>query len=144
MRLPALLPDDYLPDVNMRMSIYKRIASTSTQDELDDLRIELIDRFGLLPPPTQNLLQLASFRQQATRLGVKRIDLGPQGGYIDFAEQPQVNPAWLVGLLQSQPRVYRLDGPTRLRLQMPTADAKTRLQRVQDLLTDMARNTRAL
>ncbi len=144
LRLPALLPDDYLPDVNMRLSIYKRIASTSTQDELDDLRIELIDRFGLLPPPTQNLLQLASFRQQATRLGVKRIDLGPQGGYIDFAEQTQVNPAWLVGLLQSQPRVYRLDGPTRLRLQMPTADAKTRLQRVQDLLTDMARNTRAL
>ena len=137
LHLPALLPESYLPDVNMRLSIYKRIASSANRDELDDLRIELIDRFGLLPPAAQNLLQIAEFRQLATRLGIRRIEVGQGGGYIDFAEQPKVSPAYLVGLLQSQPRVYRMEGPTRLRFQIPSSDAAQRLSLVQDLLCDM-------
>ncbi|MFS1459619.1 TRCF domain-containing protein [Vibrio splendidus] len=59
MRLPALLPDDYIPDINTRLSTYKRIASVSDTDELAELKVELIDRFGLLPDATKNLLSVS-------------------------------------------------------------------------------------
>ena len=140
LHIPTLLPETYIPDVNMRLSIYKRIASAGDQDGLDDLRIELIDRFGLLPPATVNLLEVAQLRQRATLLGVKRIEVSAQGGYIDFAEQTRVNPAFLVGLLQSQPRIYRMDGPIRLRFQIPCADTAARLKLVSDLLTQLTAN----
>ena len=137
LRVPTLLPESFIPDVNMRLSIYKRIASTSCRDELEDLRIELIDRFGLLPAAAQNLLQVAEYRQQATHLGIKRIEVSERGGYIDFAEQTRVSPGYLVSLLQSQPRIYRMDGPTRLRFQIPCADGAARLQLVANLLTEL-------
>ena len=137
LRIPTLLPEDYIPDVNMRLSIYKRIASTASADELEDLRIELIDRFGLLPAAAQNLMQVAEYRQQATHLGIKRIEVTERGGYIDFAEQTQVSPAYLVSLLQSQPRIYRMEGPTRLRFQIPSPDAAARLQLVANLLNEL-------
>ena len=137
LRLPTLLPDDYIPDVNMRLSIYKRIASTADADELEDLRIELVDRFGLLPKPAQNLLHVAGLRQQATPLGIKRIEVSERAGYIDFAEQTRVSPTYLVGLLQSQPRIYRMDGPTRLRFQIPSCDGDARLQLVGSLLGEL-------
>ena len=137
LRVPTLLPDDYIPDVNMRLSIYKRIASTADADALEDLRIELVDRFGLLPKPAQNLLQVARLRQQATPLGIKRIEVSERAGYIDFAEQTRVNPTYLVGLLQSQPRIYRMDGPTRLRFQIPSCDGDARLQLVESLLAEL-------
>ncbi|MGL5198217.1 MAG: TRCF domain-containing protein, partial [Aeromonas veronii] len=70
LRLPALLPDDYIPDVNMRLSMYKRIASAADEQELRELKVELIDRFGLLPEATKTLLELAAFRQRATALGI--------------------------------------------------------------------------
>ncbi|MGL4205993.1 MAG: transcription-repair coupling factor [Aeromonadaceae bacterium] len=138
LRLPTLLPDDYIPDVNMRLSIYKRIASTANADELEDLRIELVDRFGLLPKPAQNLLHVAGLRQQATPLGIKRIEVNERAGYIDFAEQTRINPTYLVGLLQSQPRIYRMDGPTRLRFQIPSCDSDARLQWVGSLLAELS------
>ena len=140
LRLPTLLPESYIPDVNMRLSIYKRIASAADQEGLEDLRIELIDRFGLLPPPAQNLLEVAHQRQKATHLGIKRIEVSAQGGYIDFAEQTRVNPAFLVGLLQSQPRIFRMEGPTRLRFQIPCNDNAARLKLVDDLLTQLTAN----
>jgi len=140
LRLPTLLPESYIPDVNMRLSIYKRIASAADQDGLEDLRIELIDRFGLLPPPAQNLLEVAHQRQKATHLGIKRIEVSAQGGYIDFAEQTRVNPAFLVGLLQSQPRIFRMEGPTRLRFQILCNDNAARLKLVDDLLTQLTAN----
>ena len=102
--------------------------------------VELIDRFGLLPPPAQNLLEVAHQRQKATHLGIKRIEVSAQGGYIDFAEQTRVNPAFLVGLLQSQPRIFRMEGPTRLRFQIPCNDNAARLKLVDDLLTQLTAN----
>ncbi len=74
MRLPALLPDDYIPDINTRLSMYKQIASVSNKQELDELKIELIDRFGLLPDATKNLLTIAELKLQAAMLKVKKIE----------------------------------------------------------------------
>lgn len=140
LRVPALLPDDYIPDVNMRLSIYKRIASCNTQEEIDELKIELIDRFGLLPQSAQNLIQISRFRLLAKPLGLKRIEIGDRGGFIDFSQETKINPVFIVGLIQSQPRLYRMDGPARLRFNLPSADAKTRFSLVEQILTSFATN----
>lgn len=65
LRMPSLLPDDFIPDVNTRLSFYKRIASAKNENELEEIKVELIDRFGLLPDPARNLLDIARLRQQA-------------------------------------------------------------------------------
>ncbi|RWT33743.1 TRCF domain-containing protein, partial [Aeromonas caviae] len=140
LRLPALLPDDYIPDVNMRLSMYKRIASAADEQELRELKVELIDRFGLLPEPTKTLMELAAFRQRATALGIRRVEMSERGGYLDFTQETKVNPAYLVKLLSEQPRIYKMDGPTRLRFQVPTQDRAMRLKLVDGLLADLARH----
>lgn len=141
LRLPALLPDDYLPDVNMRLSMYKRIASSASQEELDELKVELIDRFGLLPEAAKTLLDIAAFRLMATRLGIKRLEMTERGGHLDFSEKTAVDPAFLVRLLTEQPRIYKMEGPSRLRFNVPSSGREARLKLVGDLLGELARHT---
>ncbi|MFR9718353.1 transcription-repair coupling factor [Aeromonas diversa] len=140
LRLPALLPDDYLPDVNMRLSMYKRIASCASQEELDELKVELIDRFGLLPEATKTLLEMAALRLGATHLGIKRLEMSERGGYLDFSEKTSVDPAFLVRLLTEQPRIYKMEGPSRLRFNVVTGDRESRLRVVGDLLAELSRH----
>jgi len=134
LRVPTLLPDDYIPDVNMRLSLYKRIASADSQSALDDLKVELIDRFGLLPEPAKHLLALAAQRLRAAPLGIKRIEVGAGGALVEFTEHTKVDPMKVVGLLQSQPRIFKMDGPTKLRIGMPAVDAKARFGLLEQLL----------
>ncbi|MFP2769299.1 transcription-repair coupling factor [Oceanisphaera sp. KMM 10153] len=137
LRLPALLPDDYIPDVNMRLSMYKRIATAENETALRELQVELIDRFGLLPEPGKNLVALAGLKLKASPLGIDKIDAGPNGGSIGFAQDARVDPMYLVSLLQSQPRIYKMEGPTKLRFAIPSADAKSRLALIGDMLTEL-------
>lgn len=134
MRMPALLPDDYIHNVNIRLSFYKRIASASNANELDELKIELIDRFGALPDPARYLLQTAALRQQAQKLGIKRIEGNELGGFIEFGEKNQVDPLYLVSLLQQQPQTYRLEGPTKLKFTQELTERPKRLAFIKQLL----------
>ncbi|ASY82561.1 transcription-repair coupling factor [Pectobacterium polaris] len=143
LRLPALLPDDFIPDVNTRLSLYKRIASAKTTVELDELKVELIDRFGLLPDASRYLLQIAALRQQAQALGIRRIEGNEKGGFIEFSEQNRVDPSHLIGLLQRDPGTYRLDGPTRLKFMKDLSDRPQRIEFIGSLLGNMAQHTLA-
>ncbi|GKW41083.1 transcription-repair coupling factor [Pectobacterium parvum] len=143
LRLPALLPDDFIPDVNTRLSLYKRIASAKTTTELDELKVELIDRFGLLPDASRYLLQIAALRQQAQALGIRRIEGNEKGGFIEFSEQNRVDPSHLIGLLQRDPGTYRLDGPTRLKFMKDLSDRPQRIEFIGSLLGNMAQHTLA-
>jgi transcription-repair coupling factor (superfamily II helicase) len=143
LRMPALLPDDFIPDVNTRLSFYKRIASAKGEHELDELKVELIDRFGILPDPARNLLDIAALRQQAQKLGVRKIEGNEKGGTIEFAEKNHVDPVWLIGLLQKQPQHYRLDGPTRLKFFQELEDRKTRMEWVRNFMNSLAENAAA-
>ncbi|AJZ89041.1 Transcription-repair-coupling factor [Beauveria bassiana D1-5] len=143
LRMPALLPDDFIPDVNTRLSFYKRIASAKGEHELDELKVELIDRFGLLPDAARNLLDIAALRQQAQKLGVRKIEGNEKGGTIEFAEKNHVDPVWLIGLLQKQPQHYRLDGPTRLKFFQELEDRKTRMEWVRNFMRNLAENAAA-
>ena len=138
LRVPALLPDDYLGDVNMRLSFYKRIAAAESKSELDELKVELIDRFGLLPDATKNLLQIAELRLLVEPLKVVRIDAGTQGGFIEFSAKAQVNPDKFIQLIQKEPIVYRFDGPLKFKFMKDLSGNKVRLEFVVDLLKAIA------
>ena len=135
---PALIPDDYLPDVHSRLILYKRIASARDDGELRELQVEMIDRFGLLPEPVKNLFRVTGLKLRATPVGVKKIEAGPKGGRIVFGPQPKVDPAKLVGLIQQQHRVYKLDGKDKLRFIKELPDAAARVAEVEGLLEMIA------
>ncbi|MCW2485516.1 transcription-repair coupling factor [Candidatus Symbiopectobacterium sp. NZEC127] len=143
LRLPSLLPEAFIPDVNTRLSFYKRIASAKDDNALEELKVELIDRFGTLPDATRHLLQIAALRQRAQSLGIKRIEGNEKGGFIEFGAHNRVDPAHLIGLLQRDPRVYRLDGPTRLKFIKDLSERPQRVDFITGLLSDMAQHTLA-
>jgi len=134
LRVPALLPDDYLGDVNMRLSFYKRIAAAESKQELDELKVELIDRFGLLPEATKNLLQIAEIRLMVKPLKVLKIDAGAQGGFIEFSPSAKVDPEKFIKLIQQNPIVYRFDGPLKFKFVKALPENKARLEFVMDLV----------
>ena len=127
LRIPALLPEDYVHDVNIRLSLYKRIANCKSENALDELKVELIDRFGLLPQATKNLLELTLYKHQATALGIAKIEMHAKGGSMEFRDDHIIDPGFIIGLLQSQPQNYRMDGPSKLKFLMPTEADKDRL-----------------
>ena len=128
MRLPALLPEAYIGDVHVRLGLYKRLAAADGAAALDALSAEIYDRFGPLPDPAQRLVRIAKLKLSARALGIRRLDLGPQGGMVLFEERTAVNPATLVKLMQRSPREYRLDGPMRLRISRPLPDEAARFE----------------
>ncbi len=134
LHLPALIPEDYLADVNGRLTLYKRIASAKDHRELRELQVEMIDRFGLLPQAAKNLFAVAEIRQLAATIGIDRIDCGPQGGRIDFQAQASVDTDALVQLIARHPQAYVLDGPQRLRLLKANSADQRRIEETKVLL----------
>ncbi|MEP7313328.1 MAG: transcription-repair coupling factor [Pseudomonadota bacterium] len=123
LHMPAMLPDDYVSDVHMRLNLYKRIAAAATATALDDLQAELADRFGELPPAAANLLRTARLTQSARQLGIRRIDISAQSSYLVFEDGHKVDPQEIIRLIQKEPRVYRLEGPLKLRIAQGAAEA---------------------
>ena len=95
LHMPALIPEDYLPDINGRLILYKRIAAAASETELRDLQVEMIDRFGLLPTQVRNLFLVSQLRLKAQALGIRAIEAGPDGGSIDFNTNTRVPPSAL-------------------------------------------------
>ena len=100
LRLPALLPESYVADVPVRLALYKRLAAAPDNAAIDALTEEIVDRFGPLPPPATNLLRVARLKLAARAIGIRRLDLGAQGGYALFEEQNQVDPRAVIRLVQ--------------------------------------------
>jgi transcription-repair coupling factor (superfamily II helicase) len=134
---PALLPSNYLPDVHTRLILYKRIANAPDIQTLEDLQVEMIDRFGILPDPAKALLKIAALKLTATPLGIRKIDLGTRGGYLLFEEKTSVEPQKIVQLIQSQPRWYRFDGQRKLQLLMELPEFSGRCQAVEKVLKEL-------
>jgi transcription-repair coupling factor (superfamily II helicase) len=133
LHVPALIPEDYLPDVHARLTLYKRIASARDEDALRELQVEMVDRFGILPDPAKQLFAVAELKLEATRLGLRKLELGPTGGRVTFLSQPNVDPMSVIRLIQSQPRVYAMDGPEKLRVRLELPDAASRLRTARGL-----------
>jgi transcription-repair coupling factor (superfamily II helicase) len=142
LRLPAFLPEAYVADVHVRLSLYKRIAAADGEAALDELTAEIHDRFGPLPPPAQNLLRITKLKLAARRLGVRRLDLGAQGGTVTFEEVSRIEPATVVRLIQKHAREYRLEGPLKLRVARPLPTEANRFEFAGELLKRLGESPR--
>jgi transcription-repair coupling factor (superfamily II helicase) len=131
----ALIPENYLGDVHLRLQFYKRIASTKTERELDEIQVEMIDRFGLLPDQLKNLFAIALIRQQAEKLGIVKVEANSKGGKIEFSDKPDIDPMTIIKLIQNKSGQFRLDGPSRLRFTLEPHEVEERVQLVTDILT---------
>jgi transcription-repair coupling factor (superfamily II helicase) len=134
---PALIPEDYLPDVHARLIMYKRIASAESAEALKDLQVEMIDRFGLLPAPAKTLFKITELKLKAMPLGIRKADVGAHGGRVEFKQQAPIDPAKIVRMVQSNPAVYRFDGADKLRIAMELPEETDRLNALDDLLDEL-------
>ncbi|MGO2131937.1 MAG: transcription-repair coupling factor [Halomonas sp.] len=141
--LPALIPADYLPDVQQRLVMYKRIANAENDSQLKELQVEMIDRFGLLPAPVKTLLRQTRLRLRAEALGITRLDVGADKGRVIFTPGTQVDPLTLVTLIQSSPDCYRLEGADTLRLRADLPDENSRFNFVESLLSTLNQKVQA-
>jgi transcription-repair coupling factor (superfamily II helicase) len=138
LHVPALIPDDYLPDVHTRLTLYKRISSARDSDALRELQVEMIDRFGLLPDAAKNLFAIAELKLQASSLGIRKLDLGENGGRIVFESKPNIDPMAVIQLIQKQPNLYAMDGPDKLRVKHPLPLPEDRFNAARALLLTLA------
>ena len=139
LNLPALLPEDYMPDVHLRLRLYKRIASIADAEGLSDLHAEMVDRFGPLPPAAESLFRITALKLRAAPLGIMRLEVGPAAGLVQFAEDHQVDPAEVISLVQGQPDRYRLEGSHRLRFRKESEDEAARFRTAERLVERFAR-----
>ncbi len=114
--VPALLPDDYVPDVHHRLILYKRIAAAKNPESLRELKIELIDRFGLLPFQTENLFEVMRMKQRCLELKIERLEMNASGGRLRFSAKPNIDSMALINLIQRESDVYRFDGQHMLKI----------------------------
>jgi len=138
LHLPALLPEDYLPDVHLRLIHYKRIANAADAEALADLQMELIDRFGPLPPAAKNLFRVTGIKLSAAIPGIRKIEADSSGGSIEFETEPRIDPRFLVELVQSEDDVFSLDRKQRLRFSHPMGDVEQRLDITEQLIDRLA------
>ena len=134
---PALLPEDYCPDVHERLVLYKRLANCQSEAELKAMEEELIDRFGLPPEPARTLLAVHRLRIRTQPLGIARLEVGPKTANVQFVPNPPIDPARLIRLIQSR-REYKLAGPDRLRIERGGADLEQRLAVISEFLREIA------
>ena len=133
-----MIPDDYVYDVHLRLILYKRIASAKSTAELDELKVEFIDRFGLLPEATKNLFQITELRLLAEHIGLQKIDANDSGARILFSEKPNINPAKLIELIQTSPKLYRFNGTNTLNIINELPPDANRISEITDVLQNLS------
>jgi transcription-repair coupling factor (superfamily II helicase) len=134
---PALLPADYVHDVHERLVLYKRLANCDSQEELDALREELIDRFGNTPEAARSLIESHRLRILGKPLGIARIDASDAAILLQFVPRPPIEPAKVLKLVQSR-RNYRLAGQDRLRIEAPLPDVRTRVVAIREAFAELS------
>ena len=134
LHLPALIPDSYLPDVHMRLVLYKRIANAGSDDQLRELQVEMIDRFGLLPDAVKTLFRISQLKLQAANLGIKKLTANETGGKIEFDQETPVDPGVIVRLVQSEPHRYRPGTANQLIIDEKMEKPEARFSKIERLL----------
>lgn len=137
LHIPALIPDEYLGDVHQRLLFYKRISNTDTQEKLDNIRMELIDRFGVPPQSVKHLFSVHQIRLKAEQLGITKIDINTQGGNIEFSPDTPVQAISIIQLMQKYPTYYRMEGGQRLKVMVQLEEQEKRIQFINDLLAKL-------
>lgn len=134
LHLPARIPDDYLGDVHQRLMFYKRISNAVQAEKLDQIRMELIDRFGVLPQEVKYLFQVHQIRLKAEQLSIAKIDFSRFGGSVEFLPDTPVQAITIIKLMQTHPNHYRMEGGQKLKLTQSIEPAEQRIEIIDALL----------
>ena len=129
----AIIPEEYLPDVHMRLMMYKSIANCQSDDDIRQLKVEMIDRFGLLPEQIMNLFEVTSIKLRAEKMGIEKVDIGKESGKIYFSDNTDINPINIVQLVQSAPQTFKLEGSSILKIKQSTENLEQRSQLIDDV-----------
>jgi len=133
---PALLPNDYCGDIHQRLVIYKRLANCNTQEDLDDMQQELIDRFGLLPEPAQTLLDSHRLRIMAKPLGISKVDASSDSIVIQFIPEPPIDPMKIITMIQSK-RHIKMSGQDKLKIDLKYGDLQQRVLAIKNFFNEL-------
>ncbi len=139
--LPVLIPEAYVPDLPVRLGLYRRIGTLATEGEIDAMAAELADRFGALPGEVENLLQVVGLKALCRAAGVEKLDAGPKGVVLSFRRNRFVNPGGLVGWIQAQNGLVKLRPDQKLAL-LREMDLGQRVKAAKDLLRGLAKLAR--
>jgi transcription-repair coupling factor (superfamily II helicase) len=137
--MPVLIPENYIPDLNLRLSMYRRAASLASREEIEAFAAELIDRFGPLPIDVENLLDLMEIKQLCRRAGVDRIEAGPKGAVLSLHPTSKINLQKLVGYIQKQTGTAKIRPEDQKMVFMRSwDDLNTRVRGAHKILNEMA------
>jgi transcription-repair coupling factor (superfamily II helicase) len=134
LHISAFIPDHYLADVNARLIFYKRLASCEQEADIQELKSEMIDRFGVLPAVTEQLFSVTYLKLQAAQLGITKLEATDQYGYLTFSDKPQIDPQKIIRLIQQQPKLYQLHSNNVLRFKISNPDPEQRSEVIAKIL----------
>lgn len=135
---PCILPDDYVFDPQIRLVIYQQLARAKTADAIHTVEIELIDRFGTLPPAAKNLIARAKLKLLAKTISIEAIHINEEQIDLTFASNAKINPDALFKQMQNEPHRYRMTGPTEVQIRQPGLTLHDRISTVNELLDAIA------
>jgi transcription-repair coupling factor (superfamily II helicase) len=137
---PILIPDDYVPDLDLRMGLYRRINELDDKAGIEAFAAEMIDRFGTLPDPTQNLLTLIEVKLNCRTAGVAKIDIGPRGALVSFHDDQCRNLPGLLAYVQKVGDIARLRPDSKLVISRAWGDPRARLNGALKLSQGLAKS----
>ena len=145
---PALIPDDYVYDIHQRLIFYKRISnaslnSSSDKETLDEIRVELIDRFGLLPEYLKNLFLVTEVKRNVDTMGITSIEVADSGIKIKFSDKPNINPVKLIEMIQVESSKYHFDGKQTFRILNPEEEIDQRVKQIYDVINKLSQQNAA-
>jgi transcription-repair coupling factor (superfamily II helicase) len=130
----CIIPETYLQDVHERLILYKRIASADTEDELNELKIEIIDRFGLLPDSTSNLFESSSLKNQCNKVGIQKINIYDDKAEITLKDKNLIDASKIINLIQTKPHQFQLKNQNTLVVNEHMETNKSRIENVRNTL----------
>jgi len=135
----VLIPDNYVADLPVRLGLYRRLSNLQSKAELDGFAVELVDRFGALPEPVENLLKVVRIKQLCRRAGVEKVDAGPKGTVLSFRKDKFANPEGLIGFLQEQAGAAKLRPDHKLVVTKAWETPDRRLRGVSNIMVTLAK-----
>ncbi|MCA0202655.1 MAG: transcription-repair coupling factor, partial [Proteobacteria bacterium] len=136
---PVLIPDTYVKDLGIRLSLYRRIGDLADRDEIDGFAAELIDRFGPLPPEVENLLDVVGIKALCRKANVEKVDAGPKGAVVSLKNNTFPNAAGLVDFIAEQAGTVKLRPDQKIVFIRPWETPSARIKGLQTVLGRMAK-----
>ena len=133
----AFIPESYIADINTRLTTYKRIADCKNAEDIYDLQVEMIDRFGLLPIETKSLFRISELKNSIKTLGIIKLEFSKSKGRIKFSETTKVDPQKIINLIQKKPEVFQLKSQNQLNFNTNSIERNDVFDKISDILSEI-------